>query len=80
LVNRWNARKKSEKDRKRTDQSFLVPKNDIVDQNYDLSLNKYKEVKYEEVQTDPPLKILSDLAMIETEIQKGIRELEGMVK
>lgn len=32
--------------RKRTEQSFLVPKKDIVDQDYDLSINKYKEIEY----------------------------------
>ena len=33
-----------EKDRKRTDKSFMVPKQDIVDNDYDLSINKYKEI------------------------------------
>ena len=34
-----------EADRKRTDKSFMVPKKDIVDNDYDLSINKYKEVE-----------------------------------
>ena len=35
-----------EVDRKRTDKSFLVPKKEIVENGYDLSINKYKEVEY----------------------------------
>ena len=35
-----------ETDRQRTEQSFLVPKQEIVDNNYDLSINKYKKVEY----------------------------------
>lgn len=35
-----------ETDRQRTEQSFLVPKQEIIDNNYDLSINKYKKVEY----------------------------------
>jgi hypothetical protein len=56
-----------------------VPKADIAAQGYDLSLNRYKEVVHEEVEHRAPKEILSDLAKLETEIQKGMKELEGMV-
>ena len=59
---------------------FLVPKAEIADNAYDLSINRYKEIVYEEVQYDPPLKIIADLKAMETEIQSGIEELEGMLK
>ena len=36
----------AENDRKRTDQSFFVEKQEIVDNAYDLSINKYKEIEY----------------------------------
>lgn len=64
----------------RTEQSFLVPKAEIAANAYDLSLNRYREVEYEEVHTDPPRKILADLADLETEIVQGLRELDGMLR
>jgi type I restriction enzyme M protein len=70
---------KKEKNRKRTEQSFLVPKEEIAENGYDLSINRYKEVVYEEVEYEPPHKILMDLKALEDEILKGIAELEGML-
>ena len=46
-----------EADRKRTDQSFFVDKDDIVKNGYDLSINKYKEVEYKKVEYPPPSEI-----------------------
>jgi type I restriction enzyme M protein len=69
-----------ERSRKRTDQSFLVPKADIVANDYDLSINRYKEVTYEAVEHDSPKVILKRLAKLEEEIEKGRKELEGMLK
>ena len=68
---RWTNRNGSELDRSRTDQSFCVPKADIVAQGYDLSLNRYKEVVHEEVEHRPPLEILAELAKIETISSRG---------
>jgi type I restriction enzyme M protein len=64
----------------RTAQCFRVPKADIVANNYDLSLNRYKEIVHEEVQHRPPAEILANLTKIEDEIQQGLKELEGMLK
>ena len=47
---------------------------------YDLSLNRYKEVVYEEVQHVPPKQILAELAELEREIEQGMKELEEMVR
>ena len=49
ILARWQKRD-TEGDRARTDQSFLVPKAEIADNDYDLSLNRYKEVEYEAVE------------------------------
>lgn len=68
-----------EQARRRIDQSFLVPKKEIAANNYDLSLNRYREVEYEEVKTDPPKKIIAELAALEEEIVKGLKELGGRV-
>jgi type I restriction enzyme M protein len=77
---RWTNRNGSELDRSRTDQSFCVPKADIVAQGYDLSLNRYKEVVYDEVEHRPPLELLADLAKIEADIQQGIKGLEALLR
>ena len=66
--------------RKRTEQSFLVPKADIAANDYDLSINRYKEIVYEEVAYDPPQQILAELKALEAEILQGMEELEGMLK
>ncbi len=68
-----------ERDRKRTEQSFLVPKQEIVDNGYDLSINKYKQVEYKPVEYPPTSEILSELNALEQEISKGLKELEGMI-
>ena len=77
---RWRQRKDSERERDRTAQSFCVPKAEIAEQGYDLSLNRYKELIHEEVEHRPPLEILAELRGIEQEILQGIEELEGMLR
>ena len=79
IVDRWGKIDK-ESDRKRTEKSFMVPKNEINENGYDLSINRYKEIVYEEVAYDPPAVILDRMAELEQEIVKGVDELRGMVK
>lgn len=78
ILSRWQNRD-GETDRARTEQSFLVPKADIAANDYDLSINRYKEIVYEEVEYDPPQKILAELKELEVEIMRGMEELEGML-
>jgi type I restriction enzyme M protein len=78
ILERWQNLE-GEVDRKRTEQSFLVPKAEIAENDYDLSINRYKEVEYEAVEYDPPLVILERLAELEDEIAKGREELVGML-
>lgn len=80
VLARWAERDRKEKKHPRTAQSFCVPKADIATQGYDLSLNRYKEVVHETVEHRAPKKILADLAKLEAEIQRGMKELEGMLK
>jgi type I restriction enzyme M protein len=80
VLARWQVRDTAEYERLRTDQSFCVPKADIASQGYDLSINRYKEVVYKEVQHRQPREILAELANLEMEIQKGMKELEEMLK
>ncbi|MCD6175270.1 MAG: SAM-dependent DNA methyltransferase [Planctomycetes bacterium] len=79
ILTRWQQRD-SEGERARTDQSFLVPKSKITANDYDLSINRYKEIKYEAVNYDPPQVILGRLAKLEKEIAEGRKELEGMLR
>ena len=69
----------NETERKRTEQSFLFDKKDIEDNDYDLSINKYKEVEYVPVEYPPTSEILAELKEIEAEISKGLAELEEML-
>ena len=78
ILARWQNRA-AETERKRTDQSFLVPGAEIVGNDYDLSINRYKEVEYEAVDHDPPRVILERLARQEEEIVAGRKELEGLL-
>src|SRR5206468_12005014 len=75
----WVERERGERERPRTAQSFCVPKGDIAAQGYDLSLNRYKEVVHEAAEHRAPKEILADLAKLEEEIQRGMKELEGML-
>jgi len=68
-----------EQERQRTEQSFLVPKQDIADNDYDLSINKYKEVEYVPVEYPPTSELLAELNELEMEIGKGLAELEEML-
>jgi type I restriction enzyme M protein len=76
----WKSGKGGSDFADRTAQCFRVPKADIVANNYDLSLNRYKEIVHEEVQHRPPAEILANLTKIEGEIQQGLKELEGMLR
>lgn len=68
-----------EVDRQRTEQSFFVSKEEIVQNDYDLSINKYKKVEYVPVEYPPTQEILSELQELEKQIAVGLTELEGML-
>lgn len=69
----------AEMERKRTEQSFMVPKEDIVENDYDLSINKYKEVEYVPVEYPSTQEILTNLREIEMEIATAMDELTAML-
>ena len=66
--------------RSRKEQSFFVPVQDIIDNDYDLSINKYKEVEREKVEYEPLKDILARLQQTEGEYAKGFEELKGMLE
>lgn len=79
VVKRWQARD-PKRDNDKTDKAFFVSVKDIQENNYDLSLNRYKEVVHEEVKYDSPKEILQKLKNLEDAIQNDLVELEGMLK
>lgn len=70
----------AEKERERTEKSFFVPKQEIADNGYDLSINKYKKVEYVPVEYPPTSEILAGLKARQVEINEGLAELERMLK
>jgi type I restriction enzyme M protein len=78
IIARYHDRA-SETGRKRTEQSFLVPKAEIVDNDYDLSINRYKEIVYEEVVYDPPATIIERIKDLEQERFEVLEALKGML-
>ena len=69
----------AETDRQRTGKSFFVPKDEIVENGYDLSINKYKKTEYKPVEYPSTTEILADLHELEMQITAGLAELEGML-
>ena len=69
----------AEADRQRTEKSFFVPKDEIVENGYDLSINKYKKTEYVAVEYPSTTEILADLHELEMQITAGLAELEGML-
>jgi type I restriction enzyme M protein len=80
VLARWHKREGAERDRKRTEQSFAVKREEIAAADYDLSLNRYKEVVHEHVEHVAPLQLIAELNAIEADIQAGLKQLEGMLK
>ena len=69
----------AENDRARTEQSFFVGKQEIVENDYDLSINKYKRTEYVAEKYPSPQEIIADLKKLEAEITAGLSDLEGLL-
>ena len=79
VVARWRKRNpKVDLDRK--GKAFFVSAEEIVENGYDLSINRYKDEKYEEVKCDPPKEILGRLVALEGGILSELKELEDLLK
>jgi len=80
LLKRWAEKDDAELENPRTAQSFGVPLADIAAADYDLSLNRYKEVEHEEVEHQDPKEIIAELREFEAEINDGLAQLEEMLR
>ncbi|MGV2181312.1 type I restriction-modification system subunit M [Rhizobium rhizogenes] len=79
VLARWAERAGSERENVRTGQSFTVTREEIAAADYDLSLNRYREVVHEVTEHRPPKEIIVELLKLEDEISAGLQELEGML-
>jgi type I restriction enzyme M protein len=79
ILHRWNNLG-SEHARSRTDQSFFIPVADIRNNNYDLSINRYKEVVYEEREYEKPEVIIAHIEQLDQERHKLLQDLKKMLK
>lgn len=78
IISRFHNRE-AEADRERTEQSFFVPVDEIRENDFDLSINKYKEIVYEPIEYDPPNVILDRIDALEKEIQQEMLELRKLL-
>lgn len=80
IINRFNNRESDEEQKRaRTEKSFFVSKEEIAENDYDLSINKYKEIVIEKKEYDKPEVILKRVFEMENEIQQNLKELEGIL-
>jgi len=77
IVKEWKARNKNPNDNRKA-KHFFIPVNEILDNNYDLSINRYKEIDYTPPKYDPPEVILGKIEELEKDIQESIIALRGM--
>lgn len=78
IVARYHARD-AEAQRARTDASFMVPVSEIAEQDWDLSINRYKEIVYEEIEYDPPAEIIADIEQLDKERNEALEVLKGLL-
>lgn len=81
IIEKWKAIKKDNTlEPTKEDKWFWVEKKEISGNDYDLSINKYKVIEYEEVVYEKPEVILAKIEELENDILSDIAELKGMVK
>lgn len=68
-----------ETERKRTDKSFFVEKQEIVDNDYDLSINKYKQTEYKAVEYPATSEIMANIRTLEQQITTELAALEALL-
>ena len=80
IIKRFNNRNsKEEQERARIEKSFFVPKEEIVENDYDLSINKYKKIIVEKKEYEDPKVIFKRVIDMENELQQKLKELEELL-
>lgn len=78
IIERYNHLD-SENERKRTEQSFFVSVDEIIGNDYDLSINKYKQVEYKAVEYEATDVIMGRIEALEDDIQNEMAELKKLL-
>lgn len=79
IIERFHNREK-EIDRERTEKSFFVPKQEIVDNDYDLSINKYKKTEYIPVEYPPTEEIMNEIMELHAQAEQELKELKALLE
>jgi len=79
ILARFAEKGGTESKRARTDKSFLVPFDEIKENDWDLSINRYKEIVYEEVEYDAPAVIIEQIEALDKERAEALKALKGML-
>jgi type I restriction enzyme M protein len=79
IIQRFKQRNQEDQ-RKRTEQSFLVPYDEIKGNNWDLSINRYKEIIYEEIEYAPTAEIIADIEALDKERGEALQRLKVLLK
>ncbi|MBL3657156.1 type I restriction-modification system subunit M [Fulvivirga sediminis] len=85
IIARWkslnpqNGKTSDEYNRNRTEQSFMVPAEEIRSNDYDLSINRYKEIVYEEVQYAPPAEIIAEIESLNKQRSEALETLKKLL-
>jgi len=78
IVGQYKARYDKKKNNREA-KYFFVSKAEIIENEYDLSISKYKEEVYEEVVYEKPKVIFGKLEALECNIQSGLDELKSLI-
>ncbi|MCF6340110.1 MAG: type I restriction-modification system subunit M [Sulfurimonas sp.] len=77
IIEQYNN--KDSDDYKATKKHFFIDVSDIVENDYDLSINRYKEIEYEEIEYPPTAEILGNIETLTNSINSDIKELKSML-
>ena len=80
VLARFQRRRGSERDRERTEQSFTVPAKELAENDYDLSMNRYKEITFQEEETRDPLEIIAEIEALDEQISTALTLLKDALK
>jgi len=78
IIHRFKQRD-TESERSRTEQSFLVPFDEIESNDWDLSINRYKEIIYEEIEYDAPAEIIKQIEQLDGERAEALKVLKALL-
>ncbi|MDU4471444.1 MAG: N-6 DNA methylase [Clostridium perfringens] len=79
IIERFNNLE-GENDRTRKDQSFLVPVQEIIDNDYSLSINSYREIEREKVEYRPTSEIFEDIMKSKETEDSILQKLMAMME